>query len=266
VFWDRDVFFRKQVLVMEISVPLAGKRALVTGASSGLGRHFARVLARSGANVAIAARRKDALDALVAEIAAGGGEARAVTLDVTDPESVARAVAEAGPLDIVVNNAGVTNTRPVLEQTADDFDWIVDTNLKGAFLIATEAARAMRDRGGGGTIINIASILGLRQGGQVTPYAVSKAGVIQLTRQLALELARFDIRVNALAPGYIATELNEEFFAGPAGQALVKRIPMRRLGSFADLDGPLLLLASDSSRYMTGSVIEVDGGHLVSSL
>jgi NAD(P)-dependent dehydrogenase (short-subunit alcohol dehydrogenase family) len=253
-------------MVMVNTGPLAGKRALVTGASSGLGRHFALVLANSGAHVVVAARRRDALEALVAEIMAAGGEASAVTLDVTDPNSVAEAIAAIGPLDILVNNAGVTNTKPTLEQTVKDFDWIVDTNLKGAFLIATETARAMRDRGSGGAIINIASILGLRQGGQVTPYAVSKAGVIQLTKQLALELARFDIRVNAMAPGYIATELNDEFFAGPAGQALVKRIPMRRLGNYTDLDGPLLLLASDASRYMTGSIIEVDGGHLVGSL
>ncbi|AOR80502.1 SDR family NAD(P)-dependent oxidoreductase [Novosphingobium resinovorum] len=245
---------------------LTGKRALVTGASSGLGAHFARVLARAGAHVVVAARREEALRTLVEEIMRAGGSAAAVRLDVTDAASVAEAVAAAGRLDVLVNNAGVTNTKPVLDQTEDDFDFILDTNLKGGFLVATQVARAMRDAGTGGSIVNVASILGLRQGGQVTPYAISKAGVIQMTRQLGLELARFGIRVNALAPGYVATELNDAFFASEAGQVLVRRIPQRRLGALEDLDGPLLLLASDTSRYMTGSTITVDGGHLVSTL
>ncbi|WP_404478032.1 SDR family NAD(P)-dependent oxidoreductase [Novosphingobium sp. BL-52-GroH] len=245
---------------------LTGKRALVTGASSGLGAHFARVLARAGAHVVVAARREEALRTLVEDIVTAGGSADAVRLDVTETASIAAAVAAAGALDVLVNNAGVTNTRPVLDQTEADFDFILDTNLKGGFLVATQVARAMRDAGTGGSIVNIASILGLRQGGQVTPYAISKAGVIQMTRQLGLELARFGIRVNALAPGYVATELNDAFFASEAGQALVHRIPQRRLGRLEDLDGPLLLLASDASRYMTGSTITVDGGHLVSTL
>lgn len=243
-----------------------GKRALVTGASSGLGRHFARTLSAAGAEVIVAARRTEALQALVGEIVADGGRASAVRLDVTDTASVAAALEEAGAIDILVNNAGVTNTKAVLDQTEADFDSILDTNLKGGFLVATEAARRMRDRGAGGSIINVASILGLRQGGQVTPYAISKAAVIQMTRQLGLELARFNIRVNAIAPGYVSTELNDEFFQSDAGKALVKRIPQRRLGNLTDLDGPLLLLASDASLYMTGSVVAVDGGHLVSSL
>lgn len=245
---------------------LTGKRALVTGASSGLGKHFAGVLAGAGAEVVVAARRTNALDSLVAEIAAMGGKASAVRLDVTDPVSVTAAFDVAGPVDVLVNNAGVTNTKPVLDQSEEDFDFIVGTNLKGGFLVVTEAARRMRDRGTGGSIINIASILGLRQGGQVTPYAISKAAVIQMTKQLGLELARFDIRVNAIAPGYVETELNDAFFQSEAGQALIKRIPQRRLGKLSDLDGPLLLLASDASRYMTGSVVTIDGGHLVSSL
>lgn len=245
---------------------LSGKRALITGASSGLGRHFARTLSSAGAEVVVAARRTDAMDETVHHILASGGSASSVRLDVSDGGSIADALAQAGDIDILVNNAGVTNTKPVLSQTEADFDIIVGTNLKGSYLLAIEAAKAMVSRGSAGSIINIASILGLRQGGQVTPYAVSKAGVIQLTKQLGLELARHAIRVNALAPGYIATELNEAFFAGEAGQALIKRIPQRRLGQLADLDGPLLLLASDASCFMTGSVITVDGGHLLSSL
>lgn len=247
-------------------VDLTGKRILVTGASSGLGAHFAQVLAKAGAEVVVAARRKEALDGLVAKIEAEGGRATAVKLDVTDLRSVAQALAEAGDIDALVNNAGVTNTKPVLDQSEADFDAILDTNLKGGFFVATEAARRMRDRSAPGSIINIASILGLRQGGQVTPYAISKAAVIQMTKQLGLELARHGIRVNAIAPGYLATELNDDFFQDDAGQALIKRIPQRRLGQLSDLDGPLLLLASDQSAYMTGSVITVDGGHMVGTL
>lgn len=240
---------------------LSGKRAFVTGASSGLGAHFGRVLASAGAQVIVGARRKEKLDALVDEI---GGQA--IQLDVTDSASIQAALDEAGPVDILVNNAGVTNTKPVLEQTQQDWASIFDTNLTGAFTMACEVARRARDGGTSASIVNIASILGLRQGGQVTPYAVSKAAVVQMTKQLALELARHDIRVNAIAPGYIETELNDEFFQSPPGAALIKRIPQRRLGQLSDLDGPLLLLASDASRYMTGSVIAIDGGHLVSSL
>lgn len=245
---------------------LDNKRIFVTGASSGLGRHFAAVLARAGAHVIVGARRKEALDVLVDEIASEGSTIRSVQLDVSDQRSITAALDEAGEVDVLVNNAGVTNTKPVLEQTQAEFDTILSVNLRGAFLMATEVARRLRDRGAGGSIINITSILGLRQGGQVTPYAISKAAAIQMTKQLGLELARFGIRVNALAPGYVATELNDAFFDSDAGKALVKRIPQRRLAALSDLDGPLILLASDASAYMTGSVISVDGGHLLSSL
>lgn len=251
---------------MTLYADLSGKRALITGASSGFGAHFAKVLAESGAHVVLAGRRTRLLESSMAEIAARNGAATMVPLDVLDNRSIAAAVAAAAPIDILVNNAGVTNTKPVLEQTETDWDFIVDTNLKGAWLVATQVARCMRASGKGGSIINIVSILGLRQAGQVAPYAVSKAGLVHLTKQLALELARFKIRVNALAPGYFATDLNRPFFEGDAGKSLIGRIPQRRLGALRDLDGPLLLLASDASDFMTGAVVAVDGGHLLSQL
>jgi NAD(P)-dependent dehydrogenase (short-subunit alcohol dehydrogenase family) len=255
---------------MTIRADLSGKAALVTGASSGLGRHFAEVLAKSGASVALGARRVDALQTLAEEITALGGRAFAVSLDVLDRHSVQKAVGQVvdqlGPVDILVNNSGVTSVAAVLEETEEQWDAVLDTNLKGAFLVATEVARHMRAEKRAGSIINIASILGLRQSAQVAPYAVSKAGLVQLTKVMALELARFGIRVNALAPGYIKTDLNREYWQSPAGEALLKRIPQRRLGQIQDLDGALLLLASDASNYMTGSVISIDGGHLVSTL
>lgn len=249
---------------------LAGRAALVTGASSGLGRHFALTLARAGAKVALAARRTDRLEDLRREIAAGGGEAVAIPLDVTDSASVTAAVADAGgrlgPLRVLVNNAGVVVSRGALEATEADWDGVVGTNLKGAWLVAQAAARHMAGHGQGGSIVNIASIAGLRVAGDLSAYAASKAGLMHLTRALALELARHKVRVNAIAPGYIETELNRGFFASRAGEALVKRIPQRRLGRAEELDGALLLLASDAGSYMTGSTLVVDGGHLQSSL
>ena len=251
---------------MSDTLPLAGKCALVTGASSGLGAHFAEVLAAAGAHVIIAARRQAALVELAGKIGAAGGRATAVSLDVTDSKSIAALEPQLGNLDILVNNAGIVREKQALDQTEDDWDAVVDTNLKGCFLMAQAAARAFKAHGRGGQIINIASILGLRQAGMVVPYAVSKAGVIQMTKALALEWARFKICVNAIAPGYVATEINDEFWQSEPGKAMVKRIPQRRLGQLADLDAPLLLLASGASAYMTGSVLTVDGGHLVSTL
>ncbi len=249
---------------------LDGRIALVTGASSGLGRHFAATLACAGATVAVAARRADKLAATVAEIEAAGGRAFAVAMDVTDVASVRAGFdaieARQGPADLIVNNAGVAVSRPLLEQTEGDWDDVVDTNLKGAWLVAQEGARRLVAVRRPGAIVNIASITGVRVAGGVAPYCASKAGLVHLTRAMALELARHGIRVNTLAPGYVQTELNHDFLASDAGQRLMARIPQRRFGRASDLDGPLLLLASDAGAYITGSLIAADGGHLVSTL
>jgi len=249
---------------------LTGKCALVTGAFGGLGRHFALTLATAGASVALAGRRMNVGQKVAAEIRAAGGRASIHAMDVTDPESVRAAIEDAagelGPVTILVNNAGVAVTKPFLDVTETDWASVVDVNLNGAWRVAQATARHMKANGRGGSIINIASITGLRVAGSISSYVASKAGLIQLTKAMALELARFNIRVNALAPGYIETDINRDLFATESGQTLVKRIPQRRIGKLEELDGPLLLLASDASTYMTGSVLAVDGGHLVSSL
>ena len=249
---------------------VAGKVALITGASSGFGRHFATVLAREGAKVGLAARRVDALESLAQEIRAAGGVAAVAQLDVADAASIAPAVAtierELGRIDVLVNNSGTSIVKPLLEYTEQDWDAVVDVNLKGAFFVATEVARRMRDDGRGGSIINIESILSFRQTGHIPAYVASKAGLTQLTKTMALELARYNIRVNGIAPGYFSTDINRGFLASEAGVAMIKRIPQRRAGNVEDLEGPLLLLACDASRYMTGTTLVVDGGHLVSGL
>ena len=248
---------------------LAGRVALVTGASGGLGAHFARLLAARGATVAACARRMTTLRAL-----ADAGEERGdvivpFALDVTDAASVETCVGAVatrlGGIDVLVNNAGISASAPALDTSVEDFDAVLDTNLRGAWLVARAVAPRMRDAGGG-SIVNVASILGLRVAGNVAAYAMSKAALVQMTRALALEWARHGIRVNALAPGYVQTDLNREFFASEAGRRMIGRIPQRRLGRMEELDGPLLLLATDAGSYMTGSVLACDGGHLVGSL
>jgi NAD(P)-dependent dehydrogenase (short-subunit alcohol dehydrogenase family) len=249
---------------------LAGRHALVTGANGSLGSHFARTLARAGADVALTARRVDALDPLVDEIAKLGRRSVRLALDVTDAASVAQAFDHAaqalGTITIVVNNAGIAITKPLLDHTEDDWLTVIDVNLNGAWRVAQAAARHMVAHGAGGSIVNVASILGLRVAAQVPSYAASKAALIQLTKAMAVELARHRIRVNALAPGYIETALNRDFFASDAGKAMIRRVPQRRIGTPDELDGALLLLASDAGSYMTGSVVTVDGGHVVGSL
>jgi len=249
---------------------LTGKVALVTGASSGLGVHFARTLAAAGASVAIAARRADRLASLQAELQSAGGKAVAVELDVQSGDSITAAFAAAeqalGPIDIVVNNAGISIVKPALEMPVEDWDAVVNTNLRGAWLVAQTAGKRWLMAKRPGVIVNIASILGLRTIGQVAPYNASKAGLIHLTRALAMEWARHDIRVNAICPGYIETEMNSDFWKTPGGQRLIDRIPQRRIGKPEHLDGALLLLSSEAGSFMTGSVLTVDGGHTVSSL
>jgi NAD(P)-dependent dehydrogenase (short-subunit alcohol dehydrogenase family) len=244
---------------------LAGRVALVTGASGALGAHFARVLHGAGAAVAMAARRPEAV------APPHGDRALAVALDVTDAASIAAAfdAAEArfgAPCDLLVNNAGIAVTKPVLEQTAADWDAVLDVDLRGCFLVAQECARRLAAAKRPGAIVNIASVLGERVIPGVAGYTAAKAGLLHLTRQLAVELARHAIRVNALAPGYVETAINREFFASEAGQAMVRRIPQRRLGRPEDLTGPLLLLASEAGAHMTGAVLTVDGGHSVNPL
>ena len=246
------------------------KVALVTGASAGLGAHFARLLAAQGCHVIIAARRIEALEQLRQDIETSGGRATSVKMDVSDAESVAAAFEQFDRdglvADIIVNNAGISDGKAALDLTVDDWDRVLDTNLRGVFLVAQAAARRMKQRGEGGSIVNVASILGHRVAGHVSSYAASKAGVVQLTEALALEWARYSIRVNALCPGYIETGINSDFFESEPGQQLIRRIPQRELGKPEDLDGAMLLLASDAGRYMTGSSVVVDGGHLVSGL
>lgn len=249
---------------------LTGKVALVTGASSGLGAHMAKTLAKAGAKVAIAARRVDRLEALVDEIAAAGGRALPVAMDVTDAQSVTRAFDEAetelGALGIVVNNAGIA--RKENAAAIDDPAWreTLATNLDGANLVARAAIAAFRKHGHGGSLVNIASILGLRVSARVPAYSAAKAALISLTQTLALIAAKDGIRVNAIAPGYIETDLNREYLNSPAGAKMVERVAMGRFGRPEDLDGALLLLAADAGRYMTGSVLVVDGGHTLSFL
>jgi len=252
------------------SFDLSGRVALVTGASSGFGRHFADVLAAAGARVVLLARRADRLAAAVAEIERAGGRAAAVPGDVTDYASVRRAVDTAesqhGPIDILVNNAGISVAKPLLEHTEEDWDRVIDTNLKGAWLMSRELAALWIGAQRSGRIVNIASLLALRTIRNVPSYTAAKAGLVHLTHTLAMELGRNGITVNAIAPGYFETDLNREFMQSDAGRALVRRIPLGRSGEAPDLDGALLLLCSAAGAYISGAVLPVDGGHAVSSV
>jgi len=249
---------------------MQGKLVLVTGASSGLGKHFAQVLAQAGATVLLTARNVEKLQQVLEQIQASGAVAHAVAMDVSNASSVKNAMAQIvkqyGVPDVLVNNAGQSIAKPMLEQTEEDWDQILDTNLKGCWLVGTELARALAAAGKPGSIVNIASILGERVGGAVGPYAISKAGLVQATKAMALELARYNIRVNAILPGYVATDMNSEFLASELGDKLRKRIPTRQFCELSDLTGPLLLLASNAGAGMTGACVAVDRGHLVSAL
>jgi NAD(P)-dependent dehydrogenase (short-subunit alcohol dehydrogenase family) len=242
---------------------LNGKTALVTGASGGLGAHFAAVLAGAGARVIVAARREAELAEVAAKIRADGGICETATLDVSSSASIAALEPSLAEVDILVNNAGIVIQKSLLDQTEADWDAVVDTNVKGMFLLTQAAARAMKARGKGGSIVNISSILGIRQERGVSTYAASKAAVIQLTKVSGLELAAFGIRVNAICPGYTATEMNRDLWGSDIGKVIAARIPQGRFGQPSDLSGPLLLLASDASRFMTGAVLVVDGGHVL---
>jgi NAD(P)-dependent dehydrogenase (short-subunit alcohol dehydrogenase family) len=246
---------------------LTGKVALVTGASSGLGARFAEVLAENGAALALVARRTDRLGAVKARIEKSGGRAIAVEADVRDRAAMKAAFDAAektfGTVTVLVNNAGVVHSGRAVELKEEDWRRVLATNLDAVFYWAQEAARRMLAAGKGGAIVNIASVLGLNVDKGVVAYATAKAGVVQLTKALALELAFKNIRVNAIAPGWIVTDINRDYLSGEQGAAMKRQIPMGRFGEERDLDGPLLLLVSDAGRYMTGATIVADGGQVV---
>ncbi|MBX3455960.1 SDR family oxidoreductase [Ferrovibrio sp.] len=243
---------------------LAGKTALITGASSGLGERFAEILSAEGASVALAARRTDRLEALKSRIEAKGGQAISVKLDVTDLPGIKAAVAEVearlGKIDILVNNSGVSAQKKLLDVTEEDYDFTMDTNTKGAFFVAQAAAASMVKQGIQGRIVNIASVAGLRVLSQLSTYCMSKAAVVQMTKAMALEWARYGINTNAICPGYIETEINREYWATEGGKKLMQMLPRRRVGEPKDLDGLLLLLCADESRFINGAIITADDG------
>jgi NAD(P)-dependent dehydrogenase (short-subunit alcohol dehydrogenase family) len=252
-----------------IEVNFEGKIALVTGASSGLGARFAKILAQAGAQVVLAARRIDRLKEVRAEIEAEGGAAHVVALDVTDYASIKSAVAhaetEAGPIDILVNNSGVSISQRLLDVTPDDYAYVIDTNQRGAFFVAQETAKRMIARAKGDPklqhrIINIASVAGLRAISQLGVYCMSKAAVVHMTKSMAIEWGKYGINVNAICPGYIGTEINTDYFKGEKGEALLNMLPRKRLGKPEDLDGLLLMLAAEESHFLNGTIVSADDG------
>ena len=249
---------------------MRGRRVLVTGATSGLGRHFARLMASAGADLVLVARRESVLEELAGELRCHGGDVFVTAMDVADRDSVDAGVANiyaaGAPIEVLINNAGVTATESFATQSDESWDMVIGTNLTGARNVAQRIVQKMIEANSGGNIINLASVMSFRVAGYLTAYTASKGAIVQMTRTMALELARHNIRVNAIAPGYIATEFNDEFFESGAGDPIIARIPQRRLGQVEDLDGPMLLLASGASGFMTGSTLVVDGGHLQSTL
>jgi NAD(P)-dependent dehydrogenase (short-subunit alcohol dehydrogenase family) len=260
---------------MSYTIDLSGRVALVTGASSGLGLQFAKTLAGAGAAVVLAGRRIERLKALRAEIEASGGDAHVVTLDVTDHDSIKAAVAHAetemGTIDILVNNSGVASTQKLTEVMPEDYDFVMNTNTKGAFFMAQEVGKRMiaRAKGAapgtftGGRIVNIASMAGLRVMGQIGVYCMSKAAVVHMTRAMALEWGKFGINVNALCPGYIDTEINHHHWQTDAGQKLMQMLPRKRVGQPQDLDAVLMMLCANESHFINGAVIQADDGYAV---
>lgn len=254
---------------MGIEVNFEGKVALVTGASSGLGKRFAKVLALAGAQVVLASRRIDLLKELRAEIEAEGGAAHVVALDVTDYASIKAAIAhaetEAGAIDILVNNAGVASSQRLVDVTPEDYAYVMDTNQRGAFFVAQEVAKRMIAHHKGDPkkqhrIINIASAAALRAIPELGVYGISKAAVVQMTKAMAVEWGRFGINVNAICPGYIGTEMNLEFFGTEKGRELLDSLPRKRIGKPEDLDGLLLLLAAEESHFINGAIVSADDG------
>lgn len=254
---------------MGIEVNFEGKIALVTGASSGLGARFAKVLSQAGAQVVLASRRVERLKELRAEIESEGGAAHVVSLDVTDYASIKAAIAhaetEAGPIDILVNNSGVSTTQRLVDVTPEDYAYVMDTNQRGAFFVAQEAAKRMIARAKGDPkkqhrIINIASVAGLRVLPQIGIYCMSKAAVVHMTKSMAVEWGRYGINVNAICPGYISTEINQTHFETEQGRTLINMLPRKRLGKPEDLDGLLLLLASEESHFINGAIVTADDG------
>ena len=243
---------------------------MITGASSGLGRHFAGLFAEAGADLILVARRRSVLEELANELTVHGGDVFVTAMDVCDRTDVDRAMAEiyvaCGSVQVLINNAGVTSTEAFHQQSDENWDAVVGTNVTGARNVAQRVVQRMIEAGDGGNIINLASVMSFRVAGYLAAYTASKGAVLQMTRTMALELARYQIRANAIAPGYIATEFNDDFFASGAGDPIIARIPQRRLGQTSDLDGAMLLLASAASGYMTGETVVVDGGHLHSTL